>query len=63
MNDKEKRGVVLKGIDMPFWDLVRFLLKFSFASIPATIIFTIVVGGILSIFSFFFGYFYYLWIK
>ncbi|GEM_PF-6833284 len=29
------KRVVITGLDIPFWDLVIFLIKLSFASIPA----------------------------
>ena len=34
--------VTVVGFDMPFWDLVLFLVKFSIASIPAGIILLII---------------------
>ena len=30
--------IMVKGIDIPFWDLVRILVNIAFASIPAGII-------------------------
>jgi hypothetical protein len=39
--DVAKRKVVLHSIDMPFWALVRFLIKLSLAAIPAFIILAI----------------------
>jgi hypothetical protein len=44
--------VVVVGFDMPFWRLVRFLVKIAIASIPAGIIIAliyIVVGWIYGI--------------
>jgi len=29
------KNVVIMGLDIPFWDLVIFLIKLAFASIPA----------------------------
>jgi hypothetical protein len=39
--------VVVIGFDLPFWDLVRFLVKLAFASIPAGIIIAFLYGLIL----------------
>ena len=54
-DDKER--VTIGGLDIPFWDLVWFMVKFAFASIPAIFIiyffiFLIgwIVGGLNSIF-------------
>lgn len=33
-----KNGLTLTGIDIAFWDLVKFLIKLSLAMIPAGII-------------------------
>ena len=50
------KKVIIKGIDIPFWDLVSLLVKFSFAAIPAAIIVAIIwgiigsfLGGVLGI--------------
>lgn len=42
-------SVVVVGFDMPFWPLVRFLIKLAIASIPAGIViaFIYVVLGLL----------------
>lgn len=42
------KKVILKGIDIPFWDLVTLLVKIAFAAIPAAIIITIIWGIIIS---------------
>ena len=42
------KKVILKGIDIPFWDLVILLVKIAFAAIPAAIIITIIWGIIIS---------------
>jgi hypothetical protein len=34
MDEKEVK-MTLKDIDIPFWNLVLFLIKLAFASIPA----------------------------
>jgi hypothetical protein len=38
--------VVVVGFNMPFWDLVLFLVKFSIASIPAGIILLILAVAV-----------------
>ena len=35
--------VVLAGVDIPFWHLVRLFVKASFASLPAVIIVTAII--------------------
>ncbi|WP_457607909.1 hypothetical protein [Nitratifractor sp.] len=32
------RRVILAGLEIPFWDLVWFMVKFALASIPAMLI-------------------------
>ena len=48
-------GVVLKGIDMYFMDMVMFMVKWSIASIPATIIITFIMVVSFVIFGILFG--------
>ena len=38
--------VVVIGFEMPFWSLVRFLVKLAFASIPAGIIVALIYAAI-----------------
>jgi hypothetical protein len=45
------KKVIIKGIDIPFWDLVTLLVKIAFAAIPAAIIVTIIWGIIISFFG------------
>ena len=42
------KKVIIKGIDIPFWDLVSLLVKIAFAAIPAAIIIAIIWGIIVS---------------
>ena len=35
---EEKRDIIIKGVDIPFIDLVVLLVKLAFASIPAMFI-------------------------
>jgi len=57
--ENEEKKIVLKGIDIPFMDLVVLLVKLAFASIPAMIvIFTVfgilsaLFGGVFNMFMF-----------
>jgi len=43
MEEKEVR-VTLKDIDIPFWNLVVFLIKLAFASIPALFVVSLVMS-------------------
>jgi hypothetical protein len=46
---------VLTGIDMPFWSMVRLMIKIGLAAVPAAIILYLiglVVGGILTALGF-----------
>lgn len=49
MDDEKK--VIIKGIDIPFMDLVVLLIKLALASIPAVI----VIFGFMSLMSMLFG--------
>ncbi|GAB6034141.1 hypothetical protein [Galenea microaerophila] len=42
MVEEHQKEVVIKGLDIPFWDLVVFLIKLSLASIPALFILGVV---------------------
>ncbi len=53
MERSEKERVVVSGLDIPFWDLVWFMVKLALASIPAMLIlyifimlFGLLFGGI-----------------
>ncbi len=47
----EEKKVVISGLQIPFWDLVWFMVKLAFASIPALIVITF----IFALFEFLFG--------
>jgi hypothetical protein len=54
-NDKEK--VIVSGLEIPFWDLVWFMVKLALASIPAMfilyfffVLFGLLFGGIADLF-------------
>jgi len=38
MERSEKDRVIVSGLDIPFWDLVWFMVKLALASIPAMVI-------------------------
>ena len=38
MIENDEKGIILKGIDIPFIDLVILLVKLAFAAIPAMLI-------------------------
>jgi len=38
MEKYDKERVVISGLDVPFWDLVWFMVKLALASIPALFI-------------------------
>ena len=48
MEDKE---VIIKGLDIPFLDLVVFLVKLALASIPAIFILSVVIWAISALFG------------
>jgi len=43
--------VVVTDVDMPFWSMVSFMIKWAFASIPAMIIISAVIGAIFVLFG------------
>lgn len=47
--EKEKRMVVVTDIDMPFWSMVSFMIKWAFAAIPAMFIIFMVYTFILAL--------------
>lgn len=55
--DEENKKVIISGINIPFWDLVVFIVKFTLASIPALfiiwfvfMIFGLIFGGTFGMF-------------
>jgi len=58
-NTNEKRDVIIKGVDIPFADLVVLLVKLALASIPAMFVIyfvfafmTMIFGGMFQMFMF-----------
>ncbi|MBC8227716.1 MAG: hypothetical protein H8E74_11405 [Gammaproteobacteria bacterium] len=50
----EERFVHVKNFDMPFEDMVKFMVKWALASIPAFIILFLIFGILFAIFGVFF---------
>lgn len=50
-NKEREIEVVVKDIDMKFWSMVSFMVKWAFASIPALFIIAIFVAIIVIIFT------------
>jgi hypothetical protein len=42
----ERQGVVVTGLDIPFWNLVWLLVKVSIASIPAAFILIVMYAAL-----------------
>ena len=49
MSEAEKREVVVTDVDMPFLSMVRFMVKWSIAAIPAILILAIIGGLVASL--------------
>lgn len=52
---RDEQKVVVTDIRMPFWSMVVFMVKWVFASIPAMIIFSVVIGLIMAVLTALFG--------
>ncbi|WP_456402366.1 hypothetical protein [Hydrogenimonas sp.] len=48
---EESREVVVSGLDIPFWDLVWFMVKLALASIPALFILYFIFGLLTMLFG------------
>ena len=56
MSNENFTRVVVTNVNMPFWSMVRFMVKWAIAAIPAIVILTI-IGALLSmLFSAFVGH-------
>jgi len=52
MEEKETRSrFILAGLDVPFWDLVWFMVKLALASIPAIFILSFIFFLIATLFG------------
>jgi len=56
--ESEKKRVVISGLEIPFWDLVWFMVKLALASVPAVfilylffILFGMLFGGVVRLFA------------
>ncbi len=47
MSSEDSNRVVVVDIKMPFWSMVRFMVKWSIAAIPAIVI-LVVIGSVVS---------------
>lgn len=45
----EKQKVIVTDIQMPFWSMVIFMIKWSIASIPAFIILSVLLGLVVAL--------------
>lgn len=54
-NTDQGQGLVIKDIDMPFWSMVSFMVKWAFASIPAIFIIAGVFGFVFLVLVSLFG--------
>jgi hypothetical protein len=57
-NNETRKSVIVSGLEIPFWDLVWFMVKLALASIPAFFILGVVsmlfmglFGGIVQFFA------------
>jgi len=55
MKNTDADKVVLTDIRIPFWSMVLFLVKMVFASIPALVIFSLLISLIMTILMTLFG--------
>ena len=51
MATEDKDRMILAGLDVPFWDLVWFMVKLALASIPAIIILSFIFFLIATLFG------------
>ena len=47
--------IIIKDIQMPFWSMVVFMIKWAFAAIPAVIIVSFVLGILFAMLGGIFG--------
>jgi len=45
----EKQKVIVTDIQMPFWSMVVFMIKWTVASVPALIILSLLVGLVVAL--------------
>jgi hypothetical protein len=54
-NYQDAEKVVVTDIRMPFWSMVMFMVKLVFASIPALVIFSMIMSLIMAVITMLFG--------
>ena len=52
---QEEQKIVVTDIRMPFWSMVMFMVKWVFASIPALVIFSMLISLIMAVITTLFG--------
>lgn len=55
MAENNKQEVVVVDIDMPFWSMVRFMIKWVIASIPAFIVLMVLFSIVMLLLGALFG--------
>lgn len=43
--------VIIKDIQMPFWSMVTFMVKWAFAAIPAIVIIGFIIAVLMGVFG------------
>jgi hypothetical protein len=56
MESEEKKSVIVSGLEIPFWDLVWFMVKLALASIPALFIIYFIFAALGMLFGGFLGW-------
>jgi hypothetical protein len=51
VSEEERQEVVVVDIDMPFWSMVRFMIKWAIASIPAIIVLIVLFSLVMALIS------------
>ncbi len=54
-NYQDAQKVVVTDIRMPFWSMVMFMVKLVLASIPALIIFSMIISLVMAVVTMLFG--------
>ena len=54
-NYQDAQKVVVTDIRMPFWSMVMFMVKLVLASIPALIIFSMIISLVMAVITMLFG--------
>jgi hypothetical protein len=51
VSEEVRQEVVVVDIDMPFWSMVRFMIKWAIASIPAIIVLIVLFSLVMALIS------------